>query len=185
MRTFTHRPAFAMALAAMLALFSAPLTGAALAEGQDVTIHVSKVDIAHGNGAEPIDQLDVRAMLSTSEASEACEAADSPQHGVVVSVQQGVCGSSAPSAQVTVPSFQGARGNRVARFEGETPEGAVADARVQRLSSPRSACGLFNLKVDAAPLDLSAITTGPVALTVKLADGSNGCVTVNNPIIDR
>lgn len=185
MRTVTSKPAFSLALAMLGAVLFAPhAVRVAFAEGQDVTIHVSKVDIAHGSGAEPIDQLDVRAIVSTSESAEAREAADSPQHGVVVSVQQGACGTSSP-AQVTVPSFQGARGNKVAKFEGETPEGAVADARLQKLGSPKAACGLFNLKLDAAPIDLASITTGPVALSIQLADGSTGCVTVNNPRIDR
>jgi len=49
---------------------------------------------------------------------------------------------------------------------------------------PARTCGMWNLTLDAVPLNLSRISHNPLALSVRLPDGSKGCVTVNNALFD-
>lgn len=159
------------------------------AEGGEVLIHASKVDITHGQGAEPIDQMDVVVTFSNKESAdrEACEnTADNPvAHGLVLKVREGMCGAAGSGAQVTVPSFRPIRGTSSARFEGVTIEGANVDALLRKLPTQTGTCGTWNLTLDAVPVNLSAVTVNPVAVSVSLPDGSTGCVTVSNATIDR
>lgn len=162
---------------------------ASAAEGNDLIIHSSKVDITHGVGAEPIDQMDVVLTFSNTERSERgrCEkAADSPvTHGLTLTVQEGYCGAGGAGAQVTVPSFRPIPGTSSARYEGITIEGANVDALLRKLPTPAGSCGLWNLTLDAVPLNLSAVRSNPVAVSITVADGSTSCVNVTNALIDQ
>lgn len=159
------------------------------AEGGEVLIHAGKVDITHGVGVEPIDQMDVIVTFSNKESAdrEACEnTADNPvTHGMILKVQEGACGSGNPGAQVTVPSFRPIRGTSSARFEGVTVEGANVDALLRKLPTQTGTCGTWNLTLDAVPVNLSGVKMNPVAVSLTLPDGSRGCVTVNNALIDQ
>lgn len=175
--------AFAAALVCQLA-------SAARAEGRDLTVNSSRVDITHGVGAEPIDQVDVILTFSNTEASEShvCEkTADNPvAHGLDVSLQEGYCGTLAPATHITVPYFKPIYpGSPSARFEGKSLQGAVVDGLLRTLPTPAASCGMWNLTLDAVPVNLSRIYHNPVAVTVQFADGSKGCVTINNALIDQ
>ena len=174
--------------AVVLVWQSAGLANAA--EGQEVTVHSGKVDITHGVGTEPIDQVDIVMTFTNTETADGsvCEGpSDSPvTQGVIVTLQQGSCGSGVAGAQVTIPHFTPRpKAKALAKFEGTTVEGARVDALLRTLGTPAGTCGMWNLKLDAVPLDLSSITTNPVALSITLADGSYGCVTVSKARIDR
>jgi hypothetical protein len=176
--------AFAAALVCQVA------GNAGAVEGQEVTVHSGKVDITHGVGAEPIDQVDVIMTFTNTEKADGhlCEkASDDPVvHGLVVALQEGYCGTGAPAAHVTVPSFKPTyKGSPLARFEGTTLEGAVVDGLLRTLPAPAGTCGMWNLTLDAIPLNLSRIYHNPLALSVRLPDGSKGCVNVTNALIDQ
>ena len=83
------------AFAVVLICQGASLANAA--EGQEVTVHSGKIDITHGVGTEPIDQVDIVMTFTNTETAEGgvCEAAtDSPiTNGVIVTLQPGSCGS--------------------------------------------------------------------------------------------
>jgi hypothetical protein len=179
-RTFS-----AVAFAAFLVLPGGP---AFCAETGEIVIHSGRVDVNHGIGTEPIDQLDIAITFTNTESSEhgACHKTDNPvSHGLVVSLQEGACGTTLPPVVVTIPKFKPISPNSTfAKFEGITKENASADALLRTLPKPNGVCGLYNLTLDALPLDMSSITANPVALSITLADGSTGCVTVSNAIIE-
>jgi hypothetical protein len=158
-------------------------------EGQEVTVHSGKVDIAHGVGAEPIDQVDLILTFSNTESREAhaCEKlADNPvTKGIEVSLQEGYCGTAAAATNIRIPGFKPTYpGSPLARFEGTTG-GAVVDGLLKTLPTPAGSCGMWNLTMDAIPVNLSRIYHNPVALSVLFPDGSRGCVTVTNALIDQ
>jgi hypothetical protein len=166
------------AMAALAALLLVPLGhGKARAEGPDLTITVSKLDISHGVGAEPVDQMDLIANFNNTEASESgkCESSDLPTSGFVVTLQEGACGTAATPATLTIPSLHKIRRNRY-KFEGVTKEGATVDAVLVKLATPAGSCGNWHLVLDATPMDLSSITTSPVATSIILTEGSPGCL---------
>ena len=154
--------AFAAALVCQVA------GNAGAVEGQEVTVHSGKVDITHGVGAEPIDQVDVIMTFTNTEKADGhrCEKAidDPVVHGLVVALQEGYCGTGAPAAHVTIPSFKPTyKGSPLARFEGTTAERAVVDGLLRTLPTPAGTCGMWNLTLDAIPLNLSRsiITRSP------------------------
>ncbi len=179
-----------IAAAALALALIVPMQGQArAAEGGEVLIHAGKVDITHGQGTEPIDQMDVIVTFSDKESAngEACESTtDNPvSHGLVLKVREGMCGAAGSGAKVTVPSFRPIRGTSSARFEGVTIEGANVDALLRKLPTQTGTCSTWNLTLDAIPVNLSAVTVNPVAVSLTLPDGSTGCVTVSNATIDQ
>ena len=157
------------------------------AETNEIIIHSGRVDITHGVGAEPIDQLDIAITFTNTEASEGgvCHPGDSPVgYGIVVSLQEGTCVAPTSTPVVlTIPKFTRISPySKFAKFQGVTKEKVNVDALLRILPKPVGVCGLYNLKLDALPLDMSAITANPVALSITLGDGSSGCVTVSNAI---
>lgn len=171
------KPVFITALGALLLVPAG--RGVARAEGSDVTVTLSKLDITHGVGVEPIDQYDLVANFNNTEASESgkCETTtDVAASGFVVSLQEGACGSTAVPATVTVPKLPKIGKNRY-RFEGVTTEGVTVDATLTKLTTPKGSCGYWHLVLDATPIDLSSIQTNPVATSITLPDGSLGCLT--------
>ena len=174
-----------LAIATLGALLLVPVgRGTARAEGSDLTVTLSKLDIAHGVGTEPVDQVDMIVNFNNTEASESakCEsAADSPIHGFVVGLQEGGCGTTAPGATLTVPSLRKIGKNKY-KFEGVTQEGATVDATVTMLVTPARSCGKWHLVLDATPVDLSSILINPVATSIALADGSFGCLSATGRI---
>ena len=70
------------------------------------------------------------------------------------------------------------------QFEGLNARNISIDALLRRLPTPTGTCSRYHLTMDALPLDLSSITTNPVALSIQLPDGSTGCVTVTNATIE-
>lgn len=174
-----------LALAALGSLLLVPIgSGMVRAEGSDLTVTLSKLDIAHGVGAEPVDQVDLILNFNNSEASEnaKCESAsDSPIHGFVVGLQEGACGTTAGAATLTVPSLRKIGRNKY-KFEGVTQEGATVDAILTMLVAPAGSCGKWHLVLDATPVDLSSIRTNPVATTIALSDGSLGCLSATGRI---
>jgi hypothetical protein len=182
------RIAVAGSLAAALVGQVAGSAGAV--EGREVTVNSGKVDITHGVGAEPIDQVDLILTFTNTEAAggHVCEKlTDNPvTKGLEVSLQEGYCGTAAPAANLTVPHFKPiSLGSLFARYEGATIQGAVVDATLRTLPTPAHTCGMWNLTLDAVPVNLSRISHNPVAVSVRLPDGSMGCVTVTNALIDQ
>ena len=170
------KPLAIVALGALL-LFPVGL-GTAYAEGSDVTVSLSKLDVTHGVGTEPIDQVDLIANFNNTEASESgtCESSsDSPINGFVVSLREGACGTTAAAATLTVPSLRKI-GKKRYKFEGVTTEGATVDATLTVLGTTPGSCGRWHLVMDATPVDLSSIHVNPVATSIALSDGSFGCL---------
>jgi hypothetical protein len=174
-------------VAGALAVLLLPYGRSIAAETGEIVVHTGKVDITHGvGGAEPIDQLDISLTFTNTEASEhgVCHPSDNPiTGGLRVALQEGACGTISTAARVRVPSF-----TRIApgffRFEALNFLNVNIDALLRRLPTPKGTCGRFNLTLDALPLDLSSITANPVALSIQLPDGSTGCVTVTNAIVE-
>jgi len=168
-----------LAIVALGALLFVPVSsGTARAEGSDLSVTLSKLDIAHGVGTEPVDQVDMILNFNNTEASDGtkCEsAADSPIHGFVVGLQEGACGTTATTATLTVPSLRKIGKNKY-KFEGVTQEGSTVDATLTMLRTPAQSCGKWHLVLDATPVDLSSIQANPAATSIALADGSFGCL---------
>lgn len=172
---------------ALVAFLLLPYGRSMGAETGEIVIHTGSVDITHGvGGVEPIDQLDVSLTFTNTEASEGgvCHASDSPiTGGLRLAVQQGACGTLSTPVKVRIPNF-----TRIApgffKFEGLNAANVSIDALLRRLPKPAGTCSRFNLRIDALPLDLSSITTNPVALSIQLPDGSTGCVTITNALIE-
>src|SRR5215469_5678677 len=162
-------------------------TGKAVAQAGDVVVHTTTVDITHFPGTEPVDQIDMTATFTNNELAEhrQCESTESLiRHGVKVTVQQGLCSASTRKSNMTVPFFQPASPT-LALFEGLTNEGATADAVLHTLTKLPGTCGSYSLRVDAVNVNLAAVRRNPVAVTVTLPDGSSGCLSTNNALIDQ
>lgn len=174
----------AVAIAAVITPFVAG--GARAADRGEVEVHRTSIDVNHGSGAEPGDQADISVIVKDKQSPEACRGSrNNPvRGGLRMSLHSGTC-DSAPDASVTIPSFRPISGSNTALFEGETAEGETADAIVRRMPTPAGSCGKWKVKMDVSNIDLSQITSNPVALTVELPDGSAGCVEVDNAAIDR
>lgn len=164
-------------------------TGNALAQAGDVVVHAATVDLTHLTGTEPVDQIDMTATFTNNELAELknCEPADSLiDHGVKVTVQQGLCSSSSRKNNVTIPFFHPlSPTSTLAVFEGVTVEGATADAVLHTLKRIPNTCGSYSVRVDAVNVNLSSVKRNPVAVTVTLPDGSSGCLSINNALIDQ
>lgn len=156
------------------------------ADGGEVEVHRASIDVNHGGGAEPDDQADISVIVKDVQNPDTCKGSqDNPvKGGVKVSLHTGRC-TDAPDASATIPSFRHISGTSMALFEGETEEGETADAILRRMPTPAGTCGKWKLKADVSNIDLSRITSNPVALTVELPDGSSGCVEVDNTVIDQ
>ncbi|SRR5216683_95195 len=164
-------------------------TGQAMAQAGDVVVHGATVDVTHLTGTEPVDQIDMTATFTNNEFVELkrCEAADSLiLHGVKVTVQQGLCGTTTRKSNITIPFFRPlSPTSNLAAFEGLTVEGATADAVLQTLKRLPSTCGSYALRVDAIDVNLAAVKRNPVAVTITLPDGSSGCLAINTALIDQ
>ena len=164
-------------------------TRKSMAQKGDVVVHTATVDLTHLTGTEPVDQIDITTTFTNNEFAELrhCEAADSLiLHGVKVTVQHGLCSTTAPKSNMTIPFFRPLfPGSSVAAFEGLTDEGATADAVVRTLTRLPGTCASYALRVDAVNVNLSAVKRNPVAVTVTLPDGSSGCLAINNALIDQ
>lgn len=164
-------------------------TGKAMAQAGDVVVHAATVDLTHLTGTEPVDQIDMTATFTNNEFKELkhCEPADSLiLHGVKVTVQQGLCGTTTRKSNMTIPFFRPLfPGSSLAAFEGLTVEGASADAVLRTLTRLPGTCGSYALRVDAVNVNLAAVKRNPVAVTVTLPDGSSGCLAINNALIDQ
>jgi hypothetical protein len=164
-------------------------TGKTFAQAGDVVVHAATVDLKHIVGAEPIDQIDMTANFTNNEYAELkhCEAADSLiVHGVKVTVQQGLCSSASRKTNITIPFFNPlSPTSTLAAFEGTTVEGATADAVLHTLTRIPNTCGSYSVRVDAVNVNLSTVRRNPVAVTVTLPDGSSGCLSINNALIDQ
>jgi hypothetical protein len=161
--------------------------GQAIAQAGDVVLHAATVDITHFTGTEPVDQIDMTAIFTNNEFAELkhCEAADSlVLHGVKVGVQQGLCTSTTRVSNMTIPFFR-PLSPTLAAFEGLTMEGATADAVLRTLKRLPGTCGSYSVRVDAINVNLATVRRNPVAVTVTLPDGSSGCLSINNALIDQ
>ena len=108
------------------------------------------------------------------------------QQGVRVGIQPGLCGSASRTNKITIPFFRPlAMGSNVAVYEGLTAEKATADAVLRTLRRIPGTCGSYSLRVDAVNVNLAAVRRNPVAVTVTLPDGSSGCLSINNALIDQ
>lgn len=177
-----------LAIAALGALLLVPLCSSTVRAGStDLTITLSKLDVTHGVGTEPVDQVDLIANFKNTEASEGskCDtSSDSPINGFVLGLQEGTCGTIAPATTVTVPSLSKIGKNKY-KYEGVTIEGAVVDAILTVLGKSGRNCGQWHLVLDATPLDLASIQTNPVATSITLGDGSFGRLLTTAGAIDR
>lgn len=164
-------------------------TGNAVAQAGDVVVHAATVDLTHLTGTEPVDQIDMTATFTNNEFVELkrCEAADSLiLHGVKVTVQQGLCGATSRKSNMTIPFFFPlSPTSNLAAFQGFTNEGATADALLRTLKRLPGTCGSYSLRVDAINVNLAAVRRNPVAVTITLPDGSSGCLSINNALIDQ
>jgi hypothetical protein len=164
-------------------------TGNAVAQAGDVVVHAATVDLTHLTGTEPVDQIDMTATFTNNEFVELkrCEAADSLiLHGVKVTVQQGLCGATSRKSNMTIPFFVPlSPTSNLAAFQGFTNEGATADALLRTLKRLPGTCGSYSLRVDAINVNLATVRRNPVAVTITLPDGSSGCLSINNALIDQ
>jgi hypothetical protein len=164
-------------------------TGKAMAQAGDVVVHATTVDITHFTGTEPVDQIDMTATFTNNELTELkhCEPADSLiLHGVKVTVQPGLCSTTARKSNVTIPFFTPlAPGSNLADFNGPSAEGASVDAVLRTLKRLPGTCGSYSLRVDAINVNLAAVKRNPVAVTITLPDSSSGCLSINNALIDQ
>jgi hypothetical protein len=170
-------------------LMAAFTTGKAMAQAGDVVVHAATVDLTHFTGTEPVDQIDMTATFTNNEFKELkhCEPADSLiLHGVKVTVQPGLCGTTARKSNMTIPFFKPlSPGSSLAAFEGLTIERATADAVLHTLTRLPGTCGSYAVRVDAVNVNLAAVKRNPVAVTITLPDGSSGCLAINNALIDQ
>ena len=165
-------------------------SGNAMAQAGDVVVHATTVDITHFTGTEPVDQIDMTATFTNNELRETgrCENNTDSMifHGVKVTVQPGLCGTTARKSNMTIPSFRPFyKGSNLAAYEGLTLEGATADALLRTLTRLQGTCGSYSLRVDAVNVNLAAVRRNPVAVTITLPDGSSGCLSINNALIDQ
>ena len=174
----------------VLLLMVSCATGKAMAQAGDVVVHATTVDITHLTGTEPVDQIDMTATFTNNEFKELGHCEDNTDslilHGVKVTVQQGLCGTTARKSNMTIPSFRPFyKGSNLAAYEGLTLEGATADALLRTLTRLQGTCGSYSLRVDAVNVNLAAVRRNPVAVTITLPDGSTGCLSINNALIDQ
>jgi hypothetical protein len=85
---------------------------------------------------------------------------------------------------MTVPFFH-QLSSTLAVFEGLTNEGATADSVLHTLTRLPGTCGSYALRLDAVNVNLAAVKRNPVGVTVTLPDGSSGCLSINNALIDQ
>jgi hypothetical protein len=90
-------------------LIAAFTTAKAMAQAGDVVVHAAAVGLTHLTGTEPVDQIDMTATFTNNELKELkhCEPTDSLiLHGVKVTVQQGLCGTTTQKNNITIPFFR-------------------------------------------------------------------------------
>ena len=164
-------------------------TGNAIAQAGDVVVHTATVDVTHLAGTEPVDQIDMTASFTNNELKELgkCEPADSVLlHGIKVTVQQGLCGAATRKNNMTIPFFKPLYpGSTLAAFEGLTLQGATADAVLRTLKRLPGTCASYSLRLDAVNVNLATVKRNPVAVTITFPDGSSGCLSINNALIDQ
>ena len=164
-------------------------TGKAFAQAGDVVVHAATVDLTHMTGTEPVDQIDMTATFTNNELAELkqCEPADSLiDNGVKVTIQQGLCAATTRKNNITIPFFHPlSPTSTLASFEGLTIEKATADAVLHTLKKIPGTCGSYSVRIDAVNVNLATVKRNPVAVTVTLPDGSSGCLSINNALIDQ
>src|SRR5215472_8739934 len=163
-------------------------TGKAMAQAGDVVIHAATVDITHFTGTEPVDQIDMTATFTNNELKELGHCENNTDslvfHGVKVIVQPGLCGTTSRKSDMTIPFFRPLSSSQET-YEGLTDEGATCDAILRTLTRLPGTCGTYSVRVDAVNVNLSAIRRNPVAVTITFPDGSSGCLSINNALIDQ
>lgn len=164
-------------------------SGKAVAQAGDVVVHAATIDLTHLTGTEPVDQIDMTATFTNNEFAELrhCEPADSLiLHGVKATVQQGLCGSPSRKSNITIPFFHPLSPlSTLAVFQGFSVEGASVDSVLHTLKRLPGTCGSYSLRIDAVNVNLAAVRRNPVAVTITLPDSSNGCLAINNALIDQ
>ena len=161
-------------------------TGKALAQAGDVVVHAATVDITHFAGTEPVDQIDMTASFTNNEFVEhrTCEPVDEPfTKGVTVTVQPGLCGAATRKTNMIIPHFTKVS-STLGLFEGFIGKAQI-DAVLHKLTRLPGTCGSYNVRVDAVKVNLSGVRRNRVAVTVTLPDGSSGCLSINNALIDQ
>jgi len=163
-------------------------SGKAIAQAGDVVVHAATVDLTHLPGIEPVDQIDMTATFTNNELKELrhCEANTESLilHGVKATVQQGLCGAPSRKSNITVPRFF-PLSPFLAVFQGFSAEGASVDSVLHTLTRLPGTCGSYNLRIDGVNVNLAAVRRNPVAVTITLPDSSNGCLSINNALIDQ
>jgi hypothetical protein len=81
-----------------------------MAQAGDVVVHATTVDITHMTGTEPVDQIDMTATFTNNELRETGRCENNTDslifHGVKVTVQPGLCGTTARKSNMTIPFFR-------------------------------------------------------------------------------
>lgn len=172
-------------------------------DNQEIDLDAHRVQIVHAPGTNA-DYTNFN-LTFTNNGDPACEEGDDAiASGVFVAIAPGtcesiICGVSTFCQDPTflmgfpfeydiepfVPHTVG--GHTYGTFLGLNPVGVgpgIVSARIGLLSPSMSACGTWNLNVQATGLDLSSITANPIALLLNDADGSGPfCFDINDAII--
>jgi len=170
-------------------------------ESSDVTLDAANLEIDQSGSPGPSDSFQIETTFTNTEhfQSGKCDGDDPVAQGLTITLGTGSCGRSTGVVMVSIPAFsptkdpaskgtvksQGRHRKHQKHFvmkipviasdpsTGET-ENASLDAEITVLPTPPGTCGRWNLDAEVSNLDLSALTTNPVVVTIGQGDDS-GC----------
>ena len=178
------------------------LANRASAQETDILIDsAAELQIDQSGNPEPSDDFQLKATFTNDDINGdgSCDGDDPVTQGLTITLGTGACGSSTDVVQVVIPAFASTDSARIrpskkhgghkkhkTHFKlkktsvtasdpssGET-ENASLNAEIRVLPTPTNTCGQWTVDAEVSAVDLSALTTSPVVVTIGQGDDT-GC----------
>jgi hypothetical protein len=164
----------------------------------------AELQIDQSGNPEPSDSFQLKATFTNDDINGdgSCDGDDPVTQGLTITLGTGTCGSSTGVVQVVIPAFSntdnsdavtsskkhggGGHKKHKTHFKlkkksvtasdpsnGET-ENASLNAEIEVLPTPAGTCGQWTINAEVSAVDLSALTTSPVVVSIGQGDDT-GC----------
>ena len=177
------------------------LANRASAQETDILIDsAAELQIDQSGNPEPSDDFQLKATFTNDDINGdgSCDGDDPVTQGLTITLGTGACGSSTDVVQVVIPAFASSDSAKISPLKkhgkkkhkthfimkkkpvtasdpssGET-ENASLNAEITVLPTPTNTCGQWTVDAEVSAVDLSALTTSPVVVTIGQGDDT-GC----------
>ncbi len=161
----------------------------------------AELQIDQSGNPEPSDSFQLTATFTNDDINGdgSCDGDDPVTQGLTITLGTGACGNSTDVVQVVIPAFASTDSARISPSKkhgghkkhkthfklkktsvtasdpssGET-ENASLNAEITVLPTPTNTCGQWTVDAEVSAVDLSALTTSPVVVTIGQGDDT-GC----------